>query len=222
MHRLRPVRRHLGGEGAHRGAGLHDVLAGAANDLERIGGIAIIARETVGILEGAAHMGDVLQCHHGIAGARNRQFQRILGAFEQAGHLDLETRLRTVQSAGGDEAVVGLDRVEELAIGDPVAFQQGGIDGDFQHFLAQALDVDLEDLRQRLQLVLEIAGEPVERAFRRIAEHLDGNSRGEGGIEFLDDRLARILGEFPARHVDRLAYIEHGLVGIEGNLEFRD
>ena len=133
--RLRALQHHL--HGIDR---IDEVRTGALRDLDRDGGLAVNAGDARGILEGGAHFGHIAEPHHRARIGENRQLQDILRLFQQARHLHREAALLAFQCARGNERIARPHRADEIIQRHAIGGKKRGLDEDFHHLVARALE----------------------------------------------------------------------------------
>ena len=220
LDRLRPVLREFPHHIANVGIVVDDVGADALDDLERHGRLAVDAGIGRGILEVAADIGDLAERHHALAVLLDRDRIDVLRRFDQARKLDVEACRPVVDEAGGNELVVLRQRVEQFLLGDVVGFELQEVEHHFKLLDARTLELCFANRGNRLDLVLKLTGEIVQRTLGNIARKGNDDRRLQGEIGLEDRRFVGFLGQVCLGQVHLVADIGQHLVLVGADLEF--
>ena len=220
--------RQVGAVALHRGAHLrhrvHQIGAWALRHVERDGRVAVHPRIALAILEGAPDVGDVGQRHHRVAVGLHRQVEDVLGGLDDARHLHRHASGAGVEGAGGDQAVVAQHGVEELLGADLIGFEARRIDHHLEQFLAVALHLGVEHVRERLHVVADFLRQVVDHALRRAfaADQIHLQNGIVGRRLFQDEGFLGGARKLRFGAVHRGAHVEQRLVEVVGGVELDD
>ena len=98
----------------------------------------------------------------------DRHLQDVVDGLEEARQLDAEAPGAGVEGTGGDDAVGARHPVDDVAGIEVVAFEHQGIDQQFNQLVAVAGNLRLQHLGNALDLVLEVARQAQQCAFRHL------------------------------------------------------
>ncbi len=154
---------------AGRFDGLDDVLAGAFGYFQSDRGLTIDAGIGLAVLEGAPDRGDVAKSDDGVGADLYGHLQDVLDRLEQPGDLNGKAAAAGVESASGDEQVGAAELTQQQARVKFIGIDEGGVDDDFDSFVAVAANIDTQDAGYAFETVAGLAGDAHQRAFRHIA-----------------------------------------------------
>ncbi len=133
---------------------------------------------------------------------------------ELGGDAHVELRARSLEPSGGDIDVLRRNQRQDLGDGQVVLGQAVGIELQANLPFEIAGHLDLQDTRRRFQHVLHVVGDLLEQHGRNIARQTDQHDRQLGEVDLFDDRLFRVLRQFPLRHVHTVAHpLQRDLAG---------
>ena len=199
--------------------GVDNVGADSLRDLQRYRRLTIDPGVTAGIFEGAPGETDIGKCHHPVAGGFDRKVEHVVNVFEKTRDFYREPAATRIERPGRYQLVVSGNKLEQGFGRLVVGFQTHRVDHHFQQVLAVAGDINLEDPRQTLELVANVAGFGNQGAFRYIAVKSHHNDRKERHIDLVHARFLGVGGQLGLGDVNFFAHIAQCLVGVESRLE---
>ncbi len=219
--RRRPGLLQLLDDGAGRIHRLDEVRAGPLRHLDGDRRLAVDAADGGRVLEGRADLGDVAERDGGRARDGDREFQDVFGILDQRRHLHREAAGLALQRAGGDQAVAGAERGDQLFQRNAVALQEHRLGDDLDDLVAVAAQIRVEHARHLLDRDLGLPGKLQERALRHVAAERDHEHREQREIDLVHLRLVGVARQLAPGVVDLGAHVGDGHVGIEAGLEFQ-
>ena len=108
---------------AHFGCSVDQVIAFALDHLQRHGSFAVKTRRAFAVFKGEANLGQIAQCNHPLAIGFHRQGVNIGHGFKTRGDFNAKAALRAFNFARGDQHVVVLHNIDQLARRYVIGFQ---------------------------------------------------------------------------------------------------
>src|SRR3990167_4461851 len=198
-----------------------DVGAAALGHFQDDGGLAVDPGEAGRILEGAVNAGDIAEGHHAAADHLDRHGQHVFQILDDPGHLQAHAPGAGVQAAGGNQAVVAGDQVEQLAVVDAVTVEYLLVDDDFQQVFAVAAGLHREHLGDAFDVFLQLTGDIHQLRFGDRPGQAYRQHRKQRHVDFGDRRFIGFLRQFAACGIDLFAHVDQGRLGVEAGIEFQ-
>ena len=209
--------------GAHFVHRAHQVGAGAFAHVDGDGVRAVHPGMALPILEGAPNVRHVGKRHHGVRPRLQGQIEDVLGGLDDAGHLHRHAPGAGLQRAGGDELVVARHGGEQLLASHLVRFQLGRIDHHLEHLFAVPLQLRVQHVRKRFDVVAQGLRGVVDNAFRgAFAHQVDLHDGKVGGRLFDDEGLFRGARKLRFGPVHRGAHVRQRLIKVVIGFELDD
>src|SRR5690606_11872001 len=89
----------------------------------------------------------------------DRHGQHVFEVFDHPRHFHAHAPGAGVQAAGGDQAVVAADQVEQLVVIDAVAVEHLRVDNDFQQVFTVAADFHREHFGDAFDVLFQTSGD---------------------------------------------------------------
>ena len=201
--------------------GVDDVRAAALGNLQHHGRLAIDACITRGVFEGAVNGGDIAKGHHTAVHHLDRHGQHVVEVFDHAGYFHAHTARAGVQAAGGDQAVVAADQIEQLGVVDAVTVEHLRVDDDLQQVFAVAADFHREHFGNAFDVLFQAAGDVDQFGFGNRPGEANRQHREQRHVDFVDGRFFGFLGQFTARGVDFFTHIGQGGFGVKTGIKLK-
>ena len=199
---------------------VYDIGVGALGDLDRYGLATVVARVTGAILESPSHRGHILQRHYRVTGTADRQVEDIRGLFNHGGHFHRKAPFAGINTAGRDQAIIALQRVQQLLAGDAVGIECVRVDDNLEHLLALSLKRGGQHRGDGFYIVPQCQGGLVDAAFAGVlAYEIDLDNRKIVDREFAHKGLLGSARNFSLGTIHRLAHIAQRLVEILGDIK---
>ena len=103
--------------------------------------------------------GDIAEGHHAVAHYLDRHGQHVFEIFDHPGHFHAHAPGAGVQAAGGDQAVVAANQVEQLVVIDAVAVEHLRVDDDFQQVFAIATNFNRQYFGDAFDVLFQATGD---------------------------------------------------------------